>query len=43
MIHGETTMEKKYDLGCCHLGNGLSVYNMGREVCGDYEKIALVD
>lgn len=31
---------KKFDLGCGHLGNGLTVWNRAREVHGDYQKIA---
>lgn len=34
---------RKFDLGCGHLGNGITVWNRAREVNGDYEKVAHID
>lgn len=39
----ETILERKFDLGSGHLGNGISVWNRAKEVHGDYEKIAHID
>lgn len=35
--------EKKYDIECGHLGNGLTFWNKSEEEDGDYKKIAHVD
>jgi hypothetical protein len=42
-VYIETILERKFDLGSGHLGNGISVYNKAKEVHGDYEKIAHID
>jgi len=36
-------MKKKFDLGCGHLGNGITVWNRAKEIHGDYEKVAHID
>lgn len=38
-----TVLERKFDLGSGHMGNGISVWNRAKEVHGDYEKIAHID
>lgn len=39
----ETVLERKFDLGSGHMGNGITVWNRAKEVHGDYEKVAHVD
>lgn len=36
-------LERKFDLGSGHMGNGITVWNRAKEVHGDYETIAHID
>jgi hypothetical protein len=42
-VYRNTVLERKFELGSGHMGNGISVWNRAKEVHGDYEKIAHID
>jgi len=39
----KTILERKFDLGSGHKGNGIVIWNRAKEVHGDYENIAHID